>query len=51
MGLQVLVLNVTSERDLEASFATIVENGVGGLVSITQSLGRLTDQTIPLAAN
>jgi putative ABC transport system substrate-binding protein len=52
MGLQVLVLNVTGERDLEASFATLVENGVGGLlVSITLSLGSLTDQTIALAAH
>jgi putative ABC transport system substrate-binding protein len=52
IGLQVLVLNVTGERDLEASFATLVENEVGGLlVSITLSLGSLTDQTIPLAAH
>jgi putative ABC transport system substrate-binding protein len=52
MGLQVLVLNVTGERDLEPSFATLVENEVGGLlVSITLALGSLTDQTIPLAAH
>ena len=52
LGLQVFALNVTGEHELEANFATLVENGVGGLlVSITLSLGSLSDQTIALAAH
>jgi putative ABC transport system substrate-binding protein len=51
LGLQLLVLNVTDEKDLESNFAALVQNGVGGLlVSPTMSRGRLTDQTIMLAA-
>jgi putative ABC transport system substrate-binding protein len=52
LGLHVLVMNVTSERDVDANFAALVENGVGALlVSITLGLGRLSDQTIALAAH